>query len=261
MKKQNKLVVWLKSLPVAVIFLLWLLNANKFIYAQISSPTAIPTLSLSNTASQNQTSSSVEPKQDSQLIAAIAAFGSLLSGIAAILALRKSQNNEKINDLLSKQIFKYFDSLIKQSKDPIEKKRLLDQKKFFEEELRALTKRSDASKKAGKWLKDRRERLAEEAVQHALSDKFITNKDIKEKLYSHLNDYLHGIQESLLEICDTDYIDELVNELASHHVLDSSDYKKALQFLINDKIPESNLSLDSQEELKNYFDYLIRSLP
>lgn len=266
MKKQNKLVVSLKSLPVAVIFMLWLLNANKVIYAQIPSPTAIPTPSLSNTASQNQASSSIEPKHDWE---ALNAFGTFLSGITAVIALIKSyytdkqskQNQEKqikMESLLSNS----FNILRDPSKDSIEKQRLLDQQqKIFEEELRALAKRSGASKKAGKWLKDRRERLAEEAAQHALSEKSITNKDIREKLYSHLNDYLYGIQESLLEIGDTDYIDKLVNDLVSKHVLDSSDYKKALQFIINDKIPESNLSLDSQEELKYYFDYLIRSLP
>lgn len=265
MKKQNKLVVWLKSLPVAVIFMLWLLNANKFIYAQISSPTAIPNPSLSNTASQNQASSSVKPKHDWE---ALNAFGTFLSGITAVIALIKSyytdkqskQNQEKqikMESFLSNS----FNILRDPSKDSIEKQRLLDQQqKIFEEELRALAKRSGASKKAETWLKDRRERLAEEAVQYALFDKSITNKDIREKLYSHLNDYLYVIQESVYYLGDTNSIDKLVNELASQHVLDSSDYKKAFQF-INDKITKSNLSLDSQEELKYYFDYLIRSLP
>ncbi|WP_334972546.1 hypothetical protein [Nostoc sp.] len=105
------------------------------------------------------------------IIAAIAALGSILSGYTAFRALRNSNSNSKNIALwksLYPNVYEIIDQLISQAPDEHAKKKLLDYKRNFDQQLNQLKNRSKASKEAREWLLNNREKLADEAVAYAL---------------------------------------------------------------------------------------------
>ncbi|MBD2681864.1 MULTISPECIES: hypothetical protein [Nostoc] len=281
MEKQKKLLLLLKSVPVTVIFMFCFLKPNTFIYAQISSSTAIPTSSPIASTSLSQVSSSTQPQINWESMNAI---GTLLSGIAAIVSLVKSGNNEKElkkvkTDIMQKEsgklfseklekskklslanLFKFIDTLIEQTPDQTKKKSLLDLKEELEKESIDLAKRDDASKEAETWLERNREQLAYEAINDALINDSSVRKVVREEFLSQIEDYLHAIHTSL-DIGNTEYLEEVVNDLVHKHVLTNSLYKKALEYVSNKAASSQNLSQIAFKEMKYYLDYLMRNIP
>lgn len=247
----------------ATVLLLWTHSINIPLHAQSQSLANTPSSSSSATPNTIQASSSTKPGNfwDGLSIGNLGSFGDLLSGIVAVVALIMSvRNNKQIeisqgkldNTLLG--LTKVLDQLIEQTDDEDKKQKLLEQKKLFEMQRRELAKRSDASQKATKWLETRREKLADQAVAHALGNESV-EQDIITQFRSHINDYLYAIHKCI-DIREPSFIDEL----GIKHVLPNSFYEKALKFVIDEKASKSNLTSAAIAEMRYYFDYVIHSL-
>jgi cell division septum initiation protein DivIVA len=199
MKKLHNLLSRLKFLPVVAIFHIWLLCANKLVYAETFSPTSSP---ITNQA-KSQTSSL------NDFFAAASAIGSLLSGLVAVAAYRKSVFSQGQTDALLISATKALDDLIKGAKDEDEKKRLQEAQRAFENQLRNLIDRSTASKNAKKWLKDKISQLTHHAVDYVLQTESVNQKTI-DKFSEQIEKYLKTIQECLdPDIGRTNLLDEV----------------------------------------------------
>ncbi|MFB8792166.1 MAG: hypothetical protein U7123_25800 [Potamolinea sp.] len=258
MNKHNTLYRLLLFPSLATVLLLWTQSINIPLYAQSQSLANTPGSSSTTTPNKSQASSSTDPDNFWNVIDSI---GSILSGIIAVAAFIKSENNKKqieisqvdIDKTLS-GLTKVLDQLIEQTDDEEKKQKLLEQKKVFEAQRRELAKRSDASQKAKKWLETHREKLADQAVDHAIGNESV-EQNIITQFRSHINDYLYAIHRCI-DIGEPSFIDEL----GIKHVLPNSFYEKALKFVIDEKASKSNLTYAAITEMRYYFDYVIHSL-
>ncbi len=237
-------------LPLSLILPLGFLHPNTFLSAKTPKLTTY-----------SATLSSANPTSPNPMIADLGAFGSLLSGVVAILAFVKAQKNEREAKKVQSALIDTFDELIKTAKNEAEKQRILEKKQFFEEQFKNLANRANASKQARKWLENNRENsLVDDAVNYALKNESV-REDVRKEFRLHINQYLYIIQECLNpDIGRFNLIDQILEQLRNKHQLPRRCYEDALRFVIKDEAPKK-LPSEAVTEMKIYFKYLMNNLP
>jgi hypothetical protein len=254
MLKLNNLVSLLSFLPIVVICPLGLLSLNIPLLAKA------PQLATLSTSTP-----SVIPASPNPTIADWGAIGSLLSGIVAVIALFKTNNNEnqtiKLKLLVEETVNEVFNELIEKAEAESEKQRLLKKKQLFQEQFRVLSIRADASIKAQNWLKTHREKsLVDDAVKSALKNEDVRD-DVRKDFRKHINQCLYVVQECLNPVIGRfDLIDKILQQLRNEQQLPRECYENALRFVIENEASKK-LADDAISEMKIYFTYLIDNLP